>query len=144
MKYTILFLVIITLFSSCKNSGEKKDSDGITVSTKDFKSDNKGVEVVEANVIHTGEYIELFPNGKVQTEGWNNKQGLRDGIWYSYYETGTKWSESSYKNGIKEGHSIVFFPTGKIRYMGDYKNDEKSGHWIFYNEAGEIDTEKDY
>lgn len=145
MKQIILFITLTVLTFSCQESSKKDDSIDIKVSTKNIEKNNtSNVEVLETNVIQTGEYIELYPNGKVQTEGWNNAEGLRDGIWYSYYENGVKWSESSYKNGVKDGYSIVFFHNGKVRYMGDYKNDEKTGHWVFYNEDGDIETEKDY
>jgi antitoxin component YwqK of YwqJK toxin-antitoxin module len=145
MKYFILLALFIGLFVSCQNQEGKNDSNDITVSTKNLDLETKNIEIETPNDIQlVGEFIEKFPNGNVKTEGWNNKDGFRDGIWYSYYENGIKWGETSYKKGLKDGHSIVFYPNGKVRYMGDYSNDKKIGHWLFYLESGEIDVEEDY
>ena len=142
MKYIVLLTLTIGLFTACQT---EEVNDDIAVSTKNIevKPETVVVEAVEEKS-KSGEFIEKYPNGNIQTEGWNNEEGLRDGIWYSYYENGVKWGETSYKNGLKEGHSIVFYPNGKVRYMGDYANDVKVGHWVFYLESGEIDTEEDY
>ena len=143
MKYLVLLALSFGIFTSCQN--QEDTSTDITVSTEnlDLKSEEVEIEPVEEKSI-TGEFIEKFPNGNIKTEGWNNEDGLRDGIWYSYYENGVKWGETAYKNGLKEGHSIVLYSNGKVRYMGDYSNDKKVGHWVFYLESGEIDVEEDY
>ncbi len=145
MKNNIFILLITTLLFSCNNSKKNQDSNNIQVNTKTYENSETQVEETAPIVkLETGEFFEKYPNGNLKTEGWNNAQGERDGVWYSYYETGVKWSESAYKNGLKDGHSIVFYPNGKMRYMGDYKNDKKTGHWTFYNETGEITKEEDY
>ncbi len=68
----------------------------------------------------------------------------RNGLWLSYYENGSKWSESMYVHGKKNGHSVTFFPNGKIRYIGEYKDDEKSGNWRFFDEVGLLVSEENY
>lgn len=145
MKYITLLILVLSITISCQNQEENTDLTDITVSTKNMLDVEPQIdEVVYDEAPKTGEFIVKYPNGNIETEGWNNSEGLRDGIWYSYYENGIKWSETSYKDGIKEGHSIVFYPNGKVRYLGDYSSDKKIGHWVFYLESGEIDVEKDY
>jgi len=145
MKITFYFLVFNLFLLSCTTNKTVEDND-IQVSTKNIVLDNTTKEVTEVttNKNKVGEVITYFPNGKIDTEGWNDKDTLRDGVWYSYYETGVKWSEQSYNHGVKHGRSVVYFPNGKIHYEGEYKNDNKTGHWTFYNEAGEIEKEKNY
>ena len=77
-------------------------------------------------------------------EGKLNANGNRDGLWISYYENGTKWSESYYDDGSREGHSLSFFPSGQTRYIGEYKNDKKIGVWKFYDEDGELFKEETF
>lgn len=89
-------------------------------------------------------YTELHENGAVKIEGMNDGNGLRTGIWTSYYPDGTKWSESHYIKGMKEGHSVTFYENGQKRYIGEYKNDKQVGEWIFYDEEGNETERKVY
>lgn len=80
---------------------------------------------------------EYHPNGQVFMEG-NLKGENRNDVWVSYYDDGTPWSESTYKDGKKEGSIKVWFRNGNLRYIGQYTNDEKSGTWTYYDEDGNI------
>ena len=143
--YTLILIALFSLFSS-QHQDKKEDID-IQVSTKNFESEQDNTQEqtqIKPKNQKTGEYFEHYANGNLKTEGWNNKDGKRDGVWYSYFENGLKWSEQSYKNGLKDGHSVVYHPNGKIYYEGTYKADEKVGTWRFYTEDGELDTEKKY
>ena len=91
-----------------------------------------------------GEYLEYYPSGILKIKGFHNQALNRDGLWISYYEEGTKWSESYYLDGKRDGHSITFYPNGQIRYVGEYKKDEKIGTWTFYDEAGNLTHEEKY
>jgi len=141
MKTILILLFSALLIISCDS---KTKNNGIAVSSKNVKTSPKKNTEPTKSIEKPGEYFEKYPNGKLKTEGWFNKDTLRDNIWYSYYENGIKWSELSYENGLKEGHSIVNYPNGKVHYSGSYNQDKKSGHWIFYKENGEIDKEEDY
>lgn len=94
--------------------------------------------------IKPGEYFEYYPSGGVKIRGFHNDQLNREGLWISYYEEGTKWSESYYLNGKRDGHSLTFYPNGQIRYVGEYKDDKKTGTWTFYNETGAVTKEEKY
>ncbi len=45
---------------------------------------------------------ELWPNGKVKEEG-NMVDGLKQGVWKSYYDDGTSFCEGKYKDDNKVG-----------------------------------------
>ena len=144
MKIIVSFLILLFTIQSCSQKDKTKDTD-IKVSTKNFVPTEVEKTPVETKPkSKVGEFLEHYPNGNLKTEGWNNKEGKRDGVWYSYFESGLKWSVQSYKDGLKDGESIVYYPNGKKHYEGFYTNDKKSGHWKFYNENGDLETEKDY
>jgi antitoxin component YwqK of YwqJK toxin-antitoxin module len=147
MKKVIYILLLISV-SSCQTQNKKTTSKVKTTentqsinSSKDEFAEDKSSKVVSNNP--NGEYLELYANGKIKIEG-QKKDGLRNGVWYSYFENGNKWSETSYINGQKNGVSIVNYPNGKIHYKGQYKNDKKSGNWYFYKEDGNLDYEENY
>lgn len=143
MKLFSLLSIILILVVAC-NSNESEQDQKITISTENIESKESTSNQIAKPIEKPGEFIELYPNGKLKTEGWFNTDTKRENIWYSYYESGIKWSEQNFSNGLKEGHSIVYYPNGKIHYSGGYLNDKKTGHWIFYNELGEITKEEDY
>ena len=77
-------------------------------------------------------------------KGRYDSKSLRTGLWVSYYDDGSKWSESYYIEGRRDGHSLTFYPNGQIRYRGEYKMEEKIGTWTFYTETGEVSKEENY
>ena len=143
---TVFFIFLLITVYSCQTETKKATSK--TNQTKEVKNsevdefeEDKTSKIVADNP--NGEYLELYANGKIKIEG-QKKDGLREGVWYSYFETGNKWSETTYKKGLKEGVSIVNYPNGKMHYKGQYKNDKKIGTWYFYNEDGTLDLEENY
>jgi len=147
MKITA-FVILIGLLIGCQIENKKTTKASTTTennqninSSKDEFVDDKSSKIMSDNI--NGEYLEVYANGKIKIEG-QKKDNLRDGTWYSYFESGNKWSETNYKNGLKKGASIVNYPNGKIHYKGQYKDDKKSGTWYFYKEDGTLDFEENY
>jgi antitoxin component YwqK of YwqJK toxin-antitoxin module len=147
MKIAIFICLLITI-SSCKTETKKtthKDEQTKNVqakeSTKDEFAEDNSSKIVSDNP--NGEYLEVYANDKIKIEG-RKKDNLREGVWFSYFENGNKWSETAYKNGLKNGTSIVNYPNGKIHYKGQYKNDKKTGNWYFYKVNGTLDYEENY
>lgn len=146
MKTIVFIFAIITLIGCQSNHQEKevKTDDVKTISHQpkdEFDVKEEASKIVADNP--NGEYLEVYANNKIKIEG-QKKDSLREGVWYSYFENGNKWSETTYKKGLKEGATLVNYPNGKPHYKGQYKNDKKSGHWIFYKEDGSIDYEENY
>jgi antitoxin component YwqK of YwqJK toxin-antitoxin module len=141
-RLNVLLLVVLV---SCNNTESVEQKDDIVVSTDYLKTDSASQDfTVAKEIVKNGEFIEKYPNGKIQTEGWHDENGKRTGKWFSYYDTGSIWSELDYENGLKNGKSVVYYPNGNKRYTGEYKDDLKTGHWIFYAEDGSITNEEDY
>ncbi|MGV6860652.1 MAG: toxin-antitoxin system YwqK family antitoxin [Putridiphycobacter sp.] len=139
-------LIIIAFGSfiiACQNeTQENKQLESKSVETSTTKpQEQPSTEIIGNNP--NGEYLELYPNGNIKIEG-RNKNGLREGTWYSYFENGNKWSETTYKNGVKSGPTEVHYPNGKVHYLGQYENDKKAGRWSFYNEDGSLEKQENY
>ncbi len=93
--------------------------------------------------IENGEKTERFPNGVIRFQGMI-KNGKRDGLWKSFYESGAPWSETTYSNGLKNGPTKVWFENGTMRYEGFFTDDNESGNWIFYDDKGNIAKKQSY
>jgi antitoxin component YwqK of YwqJK toxin-antitoxin module len=139
MKYVSLIFIVFAF--SCKENGDKKTT--IEVSSEDIEQDAPA-PAPAVPVVAPGEYVEYHPSGGIKIIGIYNDNLEREGLWISYYEDGTKWSEAYYSKGKREGHSLTFYPNGNIRYMGEYHDDKKTGTWTFYDENGEVTNEEKY
>ncbi len=113
MKYSI-WAMIFGLLMAC-NPGQEEQA---------ASNENEVVEIVE-----------YHDNGAVKIRG-KNLRGKRTGVWQSYYPSGYKWSETSFKEGIKHGPTMTYYPNGVMRYDGQYYDDERNGFWTFYDTLG--------
>lgn len=138
---SFLFILIALIVSSCSNDAGINDESNTDLIDSTNKSQD--LEVINPNP-NKMDYEEFYESGALKITGNYNELKQRSGVWTSFYENGTKWSESFYIDGIKEGHSITFFPNGKVRYIGEYKDDVKIGLWRFYSEDGTLNKEENY
>jgi antitoxin component YwqK of YwqJK toxin-antitoxin module len=139
-KFVFLFTIV---FFSC-TAEEATDKTETPIDSVEVSVDRSEIEPEEQVSTTPGESIEYHPNGAVKMKGMLDENGERNGLWVSFYDNGTKWSESYYINGKRHGHSITFFPNGQIRYIGEYLNDEKTGSWKFYTEDGILQKEENF
>jgi antitoxin component YwqK of YwqJK toxin-antitoxin module len=99
-------------------------------------SNENGIKVIYG-------YEEFYPSGKTKITGLYNKSHKRDGLWKSFYETGTPWSTGGYLSGIENGEKKVWYPDGQLRYEGEMKDGKPIGTWSFQDEKG-VKTTKNY
>ncbi len=92
----------------------------------------------------TGLVEEFYANGQLKISGVLDNDGLKNGIWTSYFENGQKNSESNFLNGTNHGYSMVWYPNGNVRYFGDYKAGKRTGEWVFYEEDGAVAKKESY
>ena len=64
------------------------------------------------------------------------KNGIREGKWVLYYNSGDKY-EGDWKNDEANGKGILYYANGD-KYDGDFKNNKKEGKGIFYFANGEF------
>jgi hypothetical protein len=70
-----------------------------------------------------GTRITYYISGQKESEG-TFKSGKADGLWVFYHETGRKASEGAMKDGKKEGPWRYYNTAGRLVDLINYKNDE--------------------
>lgn len=135
----ILFCSAIMLFS-CSNEPVATENTKIhhDTLTSDFVFAEK-----PDSIIQNGEYVKYYKNGVVEMRG-TMKDGKREGVWKSWYEDGSPWSETNFANGKKNGRTITWYDNEKKRYEGFYIDDKESSTWTFWDEQGNILSNKEY
>ena len=79
----------------------------------------------------TGKRIVYYPDSKIAEEA-NYSNGLKNGNYKKYSETGIILEESNFKNGKYNGKAVYRDPQGNIAAEGNYTSDKKTGVWKFY------------
>ena len=72
-----------------------------------------------------GYYHMYYLNGRVMRLVPCNEQGLYDGTFMQYYESGQLAQKGYFKNGLEEGEFIWYYEDGKIKEKAFYKNGVK-------------------
>lgn len=84
---------------------------------------------------------EKYPSGAQwkRTEGKRTKTGefVPHGVTTTWYESGLKWSETSFRNGIKHGPRLTWYTTGAEWSQGNYDDGVEDGTWTAYHPNGE-------
>lgn len=84
--------------------------------------------------------IQYHSNGVKSLEG-PLLNGERNGLWKSWYEDGSLWSEGFFENGKREGKSVVYYPNGHKMLEGQYVNNQRTGLWRSWDEDGNLINE---
>jgi antitoxin component YwqK of YwqJK toxin-antitoxin module len=91
-----------------------------------------------------------WPNGKPKEVG-NYKDGVPEGVFRQFSDSGTVTGAEIYlegilvgkgvfdKAGVKQGHWQEFYDTGELKGEGDYKDGVKVGNWKYLYENGKTD-----
>lgn len=90
-----------------------------------------------------GKYILYWENDSVYMTG-DIKNGLKDGILYTYNVVGELLNESEYFNGELHGKIKSYFNSDQIAFEGEYLNGIKQGKWNWYNEDGTLSSTVQY
>ena len=65
------------------------------------------------------------------------KNGIREGNWLFYYDSGQLLLKGYYINGKKNGEEITYYENGAILSKGEYKDDKRVlPTWKIYDENG--------
>ena len=70
-----------------------------------------------------------YKSGKKKSEE-TYKDGKRVGVWNEWYENGQKKSEINYKDGNREGFSTKWHSNGQKETEGNYKEGKQEGLWV--------------
>lgn len=145
----IFLILLATAILSCSNDTEKPDVKVSAPAVIPSQQQNTyqvtipGTATGNDSIPENGEYVKKYENGQIQMQGMM-KNGKREGLWKSFYEDGTPWSQTTFKEGKKDGPTTTWYENGKKRYEGNYKNDSESGIWKYYDEKGVFIKDFDY
>jgi hypothetical protein len=76
-------------------------------------------------------------DGRKFSEGLlKNKQ--KEGLWYSYFDSGVMASKINYSNNKREGTCWFYYKTAQLNATGQFINDLKEGEWTYYLKDGTL------
>jgi antitoxin component YwqK of YwqJK toxin-antitoxin module len=110
MKKKLLIAGILVLLFAC--SSEK-------VNFSQLQDRNGIYYLINKDKPFTGDVIQ-YNNGKVEMEG-RIDNGLRVGLWVSYYPSGQKKMEGNFKEGVKDGSWTYWNDNGQQQAQEMYK-----------------------
>ncbi|MBK6963574.1 MAG: toxin-antitoxin system YwqK family antitoxin [Bacteroidales bacterium] len=84
-----------------------------------------------------GVYYSYQPGDSTLYEAGEIKNGLRNGLWSTYYAgSGNILQESSYIDGKLSGSQKSYFESGQLNLEGEMLNDLREGEWTWYYQNG--------
>jgi uncharacterized protein len=87
----------------------------------------------------------IFKEGVVVGDGIIDAEGVRQGAWKEYYNTGELKGEGTYVNGQRIGDWKYYHQNGKIEQIGKFlKNEKPDGPWKWYFENGNLLREETF
>lgn len=93
-------------------------------------------------VLH-GEYTCFTRRKELVLKGYY-REGLKDGIWKSWYPNGNLYVTQEWDKGQKDGAFRVYQPDGRFKEKGNYKNGELSGSRVSYFDNGKVRLTETY
>lgn len=87
----------------------------------------------------------IFKNGIIVGEGIVDEQGLKQGKWKEFYDSGEQMATGIYKDGKKQGEWQYYFKDGKQEQKGSFNAAGKiEGIWRWYYESGNLRREESF
>ncbi len=84
-------------------------------------------------IVLDGSFIKRYTDNQLAQKGIY-KNGLKHGIWKTWYPNGKLQTSTAWKNGVKKGGYKAYSELGKPQVLGEYRNDKKQGKWIYLQE----------
>ncbi len=108
--------------------------------TEKFRgSFNKGVpEGVHRFYNEKGEVSnsKIFRRGILVGEGVYDEEGVKQGLWKEYYDSGELRSEGKYEDGVRVGEWKFYYKNTKLEQKGKYIKGKPEGDWRWFHENG--------
>jgi len=83
-------------------------------------------------------FTSWFPNGRPQVAGTYDADGLRQGVWRTWFEDGHPAREIEFVAGVRERAAREWHPNGQPAADGFYTGGRRAGRWHFWNERGQL------
>ncbi|MBT8232310.1 MAG: toxin-antitoxin system YwqK family antitoxin [Saprospiraceae bacterium] len=158
MRNILLFLVLGTFGSACKQNIVKIESENGNVIEEYEVSENQVKNGAYKRFFESGEIQETatYVNGKLEGERIiyhkNGKPEIREfykddvleGDYFSYYENGQIEISSKYSNGVMNGPLTKYYENGKVQEKVQMVDNTENGPFKEYFENGQIHWEGQY
>jgi antitoxin component YwqK of YwqJK toxin-antitoxin module len=95
------------------------------------------------NGILNGFTVTYYPSGAKKEER-SYRDGKKDGTWINWNESGIRIAEARFKDGKKDGFWYVWDDQGVKRYEMFYEMGEKKGSWLIWDEQGNLVSRTEY
>lgn len=82
-----------------------------------------------AGILLHGKYTKTFHSNQLAEQG-EFKNGLKDGIWKTWYTNGVVETWEYWRDGVRKGSFYHYNETGETLESGTFKNNKKHGEWI--------------
>lgn len=69
-----------------------------------------------------GGYVTYYPNGKIEKQVAQDRQGRQDGVTSQYFADGTLEKRGSWRHGLPEGEHLFYHASGKLRETSSYRD----------------------
>jgi len=116
--------------------------------TEKFRgSYNKGVpEGVHRFYNEKGEVdnSKIFRKGILVGQGIYDQEGIKQGLWKEYYDSGELRSEGKYENGVRVGEWKFYYKNTKLDQKGKYVKGKPEGDWRWFYQNGNSWREEVY
>lgn len=74
-------------------------------------------------------FIKMYHSNQLAEQG-EFKNGLKKGIWKTWYPSGVVETSQDWSNGLKSGKYYHYDANGVLDVKGNYRGDKKQGKWI--------------
>ena len=86
----------------------------------------------------------VYAKGELVAEGMTEANGLREGEWKLFYNTGELFGEGAYVEGVREGPWRFYNRDGSLAQEGNYRSGLHHGDWIWYYPSGDIHRKESF
>jgi antitoxin component YwqK of YwqJK toxin-antitoxin module/peroxiredoxin len=94
--------------------------------------------------LQQGDWAFYYESGKVRAKGRYEKD-IQDGPWTYYYENGNVEWQGGFAAGKRSGPFTFYFPDGRKRAEGWFREEHEEGEWRFYSQSGgTLEQQGDY
>jgi hypothetical protein len=145
-----LFLLLTALITGgCATTGsppaDRVERPGYDNGADSHGASNKVETAAQPIAVDESAPIEVVEEKYPSGAQWKRTEGKRTtsdefvphGVTTTWYESGLKWSETSFRNGIKHGPRRTWYTTGAEWSYGSYVDGIENGTWTTYHPNGE-------
>lgn len=87
---------------------------------------------------------EYFPNGNEKVRKQVNSNGILDGYFEEFYESGELKLKTKYSNGVISDTVYIYYRNKNLKEKGKIKNNLKFGWWFYYDSNGKLKSKEEY